>query len=172
MRQYAEQADRRDDVMQPRSAAELGPEFPYTLRTMCCIEVGPDGVITWGGGKAAYERALRGQSRLYAVWPGTWASHLFLIDDLDEFGRAFGFVRDEDRTGLADHQHDVSWNPGPHDPNPGGAWVDVDVQLNCGCEIRISRRSPLRFVSRRAGSSRPVQVGDPADRRTALERTH
>ena len=56
-------------------------EFPYELRTMCYIEVGLDGAVTWGDVTGADERASRGQSQLYAVWPGEWASHLFVIDD-------------------------------------------------------------------------------------------
>jgi hypothetical protein len=85
---------------------------------MCYIEVGLDGAVTWGDVTGADERASRGQSQLYAVWPGEWASHLFEIDDLDEFLRAFGFIHDKSRTGLADHQHEVWWRSGTRDPNP------------------------------------------------------
>lgn len=31
--------------------------------------------------RIAAQRALRGESELFAVWPGQWSSDLFLIDD-------------------------------------------------------------------------------------------
>ncbi|WP_430495958.1 hypothetical protein ACQRWP_16900 [Micromonospora trifolii] len=33
----------------------------------------------------AYERAVAGTSRLFAVWPGNYSSDLFAIDDLDAY---------------------------------------------------------------------------------------
>jgi len=32
----------------PRSAGELGDEFPYSLPTMCYIEVSNDEIVAWG----------------------------------------------------------------------------------------------------------------------------
>ncbi len=111
-------------------------EFPYTLSTMCYIEVRNDGEVLWGGGHEAYERVRRGECRLYAVWPGQWSSHLFAIDDLDQYAAAFGLVHDEKRTGLADHQHEVSWSVSPYEKRPNGSYVSIEVQLGCGCSIR------------------------------------
>ncbi|WLQ34666.1 hypothetical protein P8A18_15025 [Streptomyces castrisilvae] len=95
--------------MQPRSAGAEGTKFPYQLGTMCYIEVHKDGSVTHGHDAQTYRRVLAGDSQLYAVWPGEWSSHLFVIDDLDEYAKALGIVHDEERTGLAEHQHDVRW---------------------------------------------------------------
>jgi hypothetical protein len=32
----------------PRSAGELGEDFPYTLGTICYIEIAQDGAVSWG----------------------------------------------------------------------------------------------------------------------------
>ncbi|WP_082376320.1 hypothetical protein [Nocardiopsis sp. NRRL B-16309] len=103
---------------------------------MCYIEVGGGGEVSWGNGHAAYERAKRGESRLYAVWPGQWSSHLFAIDDLDQYAAAFGLVHDEKRTGLADHDHQVRWSISPYEEKPNASYVSIEVWLDCGCSIR------------------------------------
>lgn len=121
---------------QPRSAGTMGLEFPYTLRTMCYIEVSCNGAVTFGTDSRTYERAVAGESRLFAVWPGEWSSHLFAIDDLEQFARAFGIVHDEERTGLAAHVHQVRWRVGPYEAKPQGSYVSIDVWLDCGCRIR------------------------------------
>ncbi|GGK79646.1 hypothetical protein GCM10012284_12050 [Mangrovihabitans endophyticus] len=66
--------------MEPRSAAAAGDDFPYELRTTCYIEVGNDGSVTQGVSEQAYQRAVAGTSRLFAVWPGSYSSDLFAID--------------------------------------------------------------------------------------------
>ncbi|WP_344859287.1 hypothetical protein [Amycolatopsis ultiminotia] len=103
---------------------------------MCYIEVASDGSVRWGSGAGTYKRALAGETRLYAVWPGEWSSHLFVIDDLDQYARAFGIVHDETRTGLADHQHQARWAVHPTEDKPNGAYITINVQLDCGCKIR------------------------------------
>lgn len=123
-------------MVEPRSAGQLGAEFPYKLPTMCYIEVAHDGRVTFGREGGAYERARSGESRLYAVWPGQWSSHLFAIDDLDEYARAFGIVHGEKRTGLVDHEHQIRWTIDPFEENPNGSYVTLEVRLDCGCEIR------------------------------------
>ncbi|MGW2034770.1 hypothetical protein [Streptomyces sp. NPDC001811] len=125
--------------MEPRSAAAVGTEFPYTLGTTCYIEVHKDGRVTQGAGNDAYRRALAGESRLFAVWPGQWRSDLFAIDNLDEFARAHGIIHDEERTGLADHTHDVEWTLADHEPNPRSQYVSVDLRLTCGCAVNDRR---------------------------------
>ena len=102
---------------------------------MCYIEVAADGRVGWGTDAGTYNRALTGESRLFAAWPGQWSSHLFAIDDLDQYARAFGIIHDEARTGLADHQHQVSWTIHPHEDKPNGSYITINVQLDCGCEI-------------------------------------
>lgn len=141
---------------EPRSAGALGAEFPYKLTTMCYIEVARDGKVAFGRDNGSYQRARSGESRLYAVWPGQWYSHLFAIDDLDEYVRAFGVVHEEKRTGPADHEHQVRWEIHPFEKNPNGSYVTLEIRLDCGCEFAISRRSPSRCTSRRAGTSPPL----------------
>ncbi|MGH3973654.1 MAG: hypothetical protein ACRDS9_10055 [Pseudonocardiaceae bacterium] len=119
----------------PRSAGELGDEFPYFLPTICYIEVSSDGTVSWGTEPETYERVEFGESRLYAVWPGKWSSHLFAIDDLDQFARALGLVHDPKRTGLADHEHQVRWEISPYEKNPDGSYITINVWLDCGCRI-------------------------------------
>ncbi|MET9715259.1 hypothetical protein ABZZ46_07585 [Streptomyces rochei] len=125
--------------MEARSAAAAGKDFPYTLSTTCYIEVHNDGKVTQGAGMDAYQRAVAGESRLFAVWPGEWRSDLFAIDDLDEFARAHGIVHDEERTGLADHVHEIHWVAADHDDNPRSQYVTIDVRLGCGCSVRDRR---------------------------------
>ncbi|ROP39064.1 hypothetical protein [Saccharothrix texasensis] len=119
----------------PRSAGALKADFPYTLQTMCYVEVHQDGTVRFGHDGDAYERARSGESRLFAVWPGEWSSDMFAIDDLDEYARAFGIVHDEKRTGLAAHQHDVTWRTDPHESKPNGSYVGIELRLACGCEV-------------------------------------
>lgn len=126
--------------MEPRSAAAVEKDFPYTTRTTCYVEVHEDGTVTHGDDHAAYERAVAGRSRLFAVWPGEWSSHLFVIDDLDEYAKAHGIKRDEERTGLKGHVHDVRWEPNPYaKDSPRSPYISVSVTLECGCEIHDLR---------------------------------
>lgn len=80
-----------------RNAKEC-KNFPYTMDTVCYIEVDCCGNVAQVPHKnksdrpdilAAYQRAVSEESVLYAVWPGRWSSDLFAIDDLDAFARAF-----------------------------------------------------------------------------------
>ncbi|WP_405810841.1 hypothetical protein OG524_16600 [Streptomyces sp. NBC_01520] len=121
--------------MEPSSAAAVGKDFPYTARTTCYIEVHADGAVTHGSDHAAYERAVAGVSRLFAVWPGEWSSRLFAVDDLDEYAKAHGIKHDEERTGLKEHVHEVRWVESGHEQNPRSPYVGIDVTLVCGCAI-------------------------------------
>lgn len=121
---------------EPRPASGLGSEFPYTSSTICYIEVHEDGHVTHGRDADTDERAVRGTSRLFAVWPGQWRSDLFAVDDLDEYARAFGHVHDAERSGLADHEHAVRWSMSPYETKPRGSYVAIEVRLDCGCRIR------------------------------------
>lgn len=117
----------------------MGAEFPYKLGAMCYIEVLANGEVRFGKDHEAYKRALAGQSRLYAAWPGQWRSDLFAIDDLTPYARAFGIMHDAERTGLAEHDHDISWSVNDSEPNPRAAYLSIDLRLNCGCKIRDLR---------------------------------
>lgn len=142
--------------MEPRSAGALGRDFPYNLKTVCYIEVFEDGTVSHGRDTGTYERARSGKSRLFAVWPGEWSSHLFVIDDLDEYARAHGLVHDEERTGLADHVHVVRWELDPSEDKPMGTYITIRVQLDCGCSIRDRRVFAQQMREQRGGrSTRP-----------------
>ncbi|MDT0438999.1 MULTISPECIES: hypothetical protein [Streptomyces] len=92
--------------------------------------------MTHGDQRAAYERAVAGKSRLFAVWPGQWSSDLFEVDDLDEFAKAHGIRHDDERTGLKNHVHKVEWVKNPHgNDNPRSQYLDIDVTLTSGCSI-------------------------------------
>lgn len=123
-------------MQEPRSAGAMGAEFPYRLQTMCYIEVTNNGTVMFGRDDGTYQRACSGESRLYAVWPGQWSSHLFAIDDLDRYARAFDILHDESRTGLADHEHQVRWSIRPYENKPTGSYVSVDFRFECGCTLR------------------------------------
>jgi hypothetical protein len=119
-------------VKQLRSASGVKAGFPYTLRSICYIEIAKNGAVTAGADAQTYERAQAGESTLYAVWPGEWSSDLFVIDDLDAYARAKALIHDEARTGLADHDHDMTWSREPH---AMGGYTQVSVRLNCGCLV-------------------------------------
>lgn len=124
---------------EPRSAAAAGKDFPYASRTTCYIEVGADGSVSQGVDAQAYQRAAAGKSRLFAVWPGQYSSDLFAIDDLDAYARAVGLIHDEERTGLAEHHHEVRWGPSTYTGDPRSSYASVTVHLDCGCAIRDLR---------------------------------
>ena len=127
----------------------MGAEFPYRLATMCYIELAKDGTVSWGNDEESYRRALTGESTLYAVWPGQWSSHLFVIDDLDQYARGMGIKHDEERTGLADHRHELDWSISPYEPKPEGTYITVDVRLTCGCEIKDLRAFATQMRAQR-----------------------
>ena len=79
-------------------SAKSSDYFPYTMKTVCYIEVDKHGNISQihhknksdiPGVEKAYQRVLSGSTTLYAVWPGNWSSDLFIIDDLKAFAEAF-----------------------------------------------------------------------------------
>ncbi|NUR96582.1 MAG: hypothetical protein HOV67_15160, partial [Kribbellaceae bacterium] len=55
------------------------------------------------------------------------------------YERAIGLQPDPARTGLQAHRHDVTWSISPYERNPDGAYISVEVQLTCGCEVRDLR---------------------------------
>lgn len=124
-------------VAPPRSAKAAGDAFPYLAKTTCYVEVLADGTVQQGWDEGTYERVSANESALYAVWPGTWSSDLFVIDDVEQFARAVGIVQDKQRTGLDEHTHDVAFTERPN--GSGRQYCPVDVQLHCGCEIKDIR---------------------------------
>ena len=77
--------------MRTASAVDVG--FPYQARGLCWIE-SVDGKLDQvhgiPGRRASVERALRGECKLLAVWPGQYAADLFEIDDLAQAASALG----------------------------------------------------------------------------------
>ncbi|MEV0288190.1 hypothetical protein AB0H36_29075 [Kribbella sp. NPDC050820] len=116
--------------------ASHSPDFPYELSTMCYLEVAADGSVQSPPADGVAGRVRAGESRLYAVWPGKYRSDLFLIDDIDDYEKALGIQHDPVRTGLADHEHRISWQLSPHEQHPAASYVFVDTALDCGCEIK------------------------------------
>lgn len=83
-----------------RSSKEAG-NFPYCMKTICYFEVDKNGKVSQVHHKnksdrqqvlEAYQRAVDQVTTLYAVWPGSWSSDLFIIDDLDSFVKEFELV--------------------------------------------------------------------------------
>jgi hypothetical protein len=127
--------------MEPRSAKSAGNDFPYTSPTVCYIEVDQLGNVSQvtNHNIGLYERIQKGESKLYVVWPGQYHSDLFLIDDSTVYAKAQGIIPDPERSGLQEHEHQVQWQIDSSESNPRGAYVYVDVQLDCGCKIKDIR---------------------------------
>lgn len=75
------------------------PNFPWKDRNICYIFVNQKmNVFQVGGGNRdishgdAYKMAKNGIGKIVAVWPGNYKSDAFLIDELDDYGAAFGLV--------------------------------------------------------------------------------
>ncbi|MCM3746969.1 hypothetical protein M3223_06330 [Paenibacillus pasadenensis] len=75
--------------------------FPYCISTVCFFEVDKTGTVSQVYHKnksdrskvlEAYQRAMNKTTTLYAVWPGSWSSDLFVIDDLNAFAKAFNLI--------------------------------------------------------------------------------
>lgn len=83
-----------------RSAREAG-NFPYGVSTICYFEVDKSGIVSQVYHKnksdrpqllESYYRVKNNTTTLYAVWPGSWRSDLFIIDDLDAFAKEFNLI--------------------------------------------------------------------------------
>lgn len=68
--------------------------FPYGHSGLVCYMELKDGALLQLGAREvmrdAVQRALAGDSEIYAVWPGRWRSDLFIIDDLPSLAAAIG----------------------------------------------------------------------------------
>lgn len=119
----------------PRDAAAQ-EAFPYRDPTTCYIEVHGDGRVTQGADEESYGRAKQGQSQLFAVWPGQWRSDLFAVHP-EAFAKGRGYAPDPERTGLAEHDHEVEWWPNEYaSDNPRSPYLTVSVRFVCGCTPR------------------------------------
>lgn len=115
-----------------RRAIEV-ENFPYDAKTTCIISVDGKGNVKQVNQNqseitAAYNSALSGGCKLYAVWPGQYRSDLFAVDDLNAFADAFGIRRTDN------HVHDVEWKLDSFDDGVSrSAWVSV--RLRCSCSV-------------------------------------
>ncbi|MGW4379320.1 hypothetical protein [Kitasatospora sp. NPDC004531] len=50
-----------------------------------------------------------------------------------------GIIHDQDRTGLAEHEHLVRWKLSPYETKPNASYVDIELELDCGCTIEDLR---------------------------------
>lgn len=116
--------------------ASTSENFPYELATVCYLEIASDGSVTSPPEEGVATRVRSGESRLYAVWPGHYRSDLFLIDNIDEYEKAIGLQHDPIRTGLQEHEHQVRWTISPHEQKPTGTYIAIELQLDCGCELK------------------------------------
>lgn len=152
-------------------SASHSPDFPYDLPTLCYIEVGSDGSVQSPPPDGVEARVRASESRLYAVWPGKYRSDLFLIDDVDEYEKGLGIQHDPVRTGLADHDHRVSWQLSTDERKPTASYVFVETTLDCGCEIKDlaafarQARDQLGWdVATTGGLSRSIRFGPNGER--------
>ena len=74
-------------------ASMQGGEFPYKSQRCCFIEQSGEELgqlRSMDDKRAAVHRAVAGDSRILAVWPGEYRSDLFWLDDLTSFALALG----------------------------------------------------------------------------------
>ena len=77
-----------------RKSSEVeNEEFPYDSKYVCFIEQTKDGEVKdvgtcVGDRRSVYYRVKYEGSKLFCVWPGEWRSDLFLIDDIEAYGKA------------------------------------------------------------------------------------
>ena len=123
-------------------SAKGSDNFPYHSAIVCYIGVSNAGEIMqidhdFDAISLAYNDAIDGKIRIFAVWPGNYRSDLFEIDDLDAFADGFG-VRS-----LKEHEHKVAWSLSSHDDKKS-LYANVNVILECGCIV--TRHNIKRFA--------------------------
>lgn len=88
-----------------RSSKETGC-FPYSSKTVCYIEVFPNGdihqLVESKDKINAYFNAKSGESRILAVWPGHWKIDLFIIDDLEAYSNEQNLIGKYESTLLSE----------------------------------------------------------------------
>ena len=107
--------------------------FPYALSQVCYIELFSDGTLGQipchkSAIEQAYKRAINKESTIYAVWPGSYRSDLFCIDDLNELADAYGIERDDP------HIHEIEWKFSSMDDKIS-RYAYIDIKFKCGCKI-------------------------------------
>lgn len=71
--------------------------FPFDSPTCCTLFIGNDGSFhqVYKNKELEYYTSVKeGNGNLLIVWPGQYRSDAFLVDDIDQYGRAKGFVVD------------------------------------------------------------------------------
>lgn len=125
-----------------RSAKEQN-YFPYDSKTTCYILVRNNGEVdhithSLSNLKNAYDNVLKGEAKLYAVWPGNYRSDLFIIDDLNAFADAVGIPR------KSDHIHKIKWKLSEHDD---GKSVSALVEITFECDCSLSKMGIKKFAN-------------------------
>lgn len=110
-------------------------EFPYTLKTLCYIEVFSDGSVKQVSPKIsevepAYNNLINNKSTLYAVWPGNYSSDLFIIDDPNLLADAYGIYYE------GAHSHKIKWKLSSIDDGKS-SYAYVDITFLCDCELSL-----------------------------------
>lgn len=76
-----------------RRASEVDG-FPYNSRRNCYIIINENGELeqiryTVQAMKDLYTQVVNNNLNIFIVWPGNYTSDIFLVDDMNAFGRAF-----------------------------------------------------------------------------------
>lgn len=70
--------------------------FPFDSKLNCSIYVGNDGsfkqVRKIEDEREAYDNVVAGNGNIIIVWPGQYRSDAFLVDDINLYGAAKGFI--------------------------------------------------------------------------------
>lgn len=114
-------------------------EFPYTKDTNCYIAVDKVGnVCNFSHNRKGntheiqemYNRAIRGEIKIYAAWVGNSSTEMYEVDNLPAFANAFGLERkiDNDK-----HTHSLTWEV--EDDNSKALSVLVHLKCACGCDL-------------------------------------
>ena len=118
-----------------RSAKEC-KEFPYTSKTVCYIEVFPDGSVKQVSPSVseiepAYNNLISNKSTLYAVWPGNYRSDLFIIDDSNLLADAYGIQYE------GAHSYKIKWKFSSIDDGKS-TYAYVSITFLCDCELSFN----------------------------------
>lgn len=116
----------------------------YTARTTCYIEIHKGGRITHGKDWTTYERAVAGESKLSTAW----SSHLFVIDDLNEYATAHGIKHDVRRPGLTRHVYQGRWTESGGEQNPAARTSASRSRWNAGARSAGRKCEGLRTCGR------------------------
>lgn len=71
--------------------------FPFDSKLNCSIYIGNDGTFKQvrkvEDEREAYDNVVAGNGNIVIVWPGQYRSDAFLVDDINQYGVAKGFIQ-------------------------------------------------------------------------------